>query len=322
VTEMVTGLDLVELQLRVAAGEPLPVGQDDVTVTGHAIEARVYAEDSFGGFLPQAGRATEVRWPATSSTVRVDHALESGQVVSTAYDPMLGKVIAHGADREAARLALVRALDDTAILGLTTNAGFLRVLVASQEFRDATIDTAWLDRHDLPAPELDPARELAAWAVFRSEQETAGPFRSDGFRIASAAAPVVVELDQPVILGVPPERDPVAVVHHDRVEVVEQGQRFVFARPDFMVQHAAVAGDGTLLSPMPGTVLDVRVSVGDEVEEGQVLGVVEAMKMELSLKAPFAGTVTKVEAETGRQVALGDTLFHVEPVEPVVEAVE
>jgi len=319
VTEMVTGLDLVELQLRVAAGEPLPVGQDDVTVTGHAIEARVYAEDSFGGFLPQAGRATEVRWPATSSTVRVDHALEFGQVVSTAYDPMLGKVIAHGADREAARQALVRALDDTAILGLTTNAGFLRALVASQEFRDATIDTAWLDRHDLPAPGPGPARELAAWAVFRSEQETAGPFRSDGFRIASAAAPVVVELDQPVTLGVPPERDPVSVVRHDRVEVVEQGQRFVFGRPDFMVQHTAVAGDGTLRSPMPGTVLDVRVAVGDEVEEGQVLGVVEAMKMELSLKAPFAGTVTKVEAETGRQVALGDTLFHVEPVAEAAE---
>jgi acetyl-CoA/propionyl-CoA carboxylase biotin carboxyl carrier protein len=314
VTEMVTGLDLVELQLRVAGGEPLPVGQDDVTVTGHAIEARVYAEDSFGGFLPQAGRATEVRWPRASATVRVDHALESGQVVSTAYDPMLGKVIAHGPDREAARQALVQALDDTAILGLTTNAGFLRALLASAEFRDATIDTAWLDRHELPVPDPAAARELAAWAVFRSEQETAGPFRSDGFRIASAAAPIVVELDQPVTLAVPPERDPVSVVRHDRVEIVEQGQRFVFARPDVMVQHAAVAGDGTLLSPMPGTVLDVRVAVGDEVEQGQVLGVVEAMKMELSLKAPFSGTVTTVGAETGRQVALGDTLFQVEPV--------
>ena len=315
VTELVTGLDLVELQLRVAAGEPLPIGQDDVTVTGHAIEARVYAEDSFGGFLPQAGTATLVRWPVSTSptaTVRVDHALESGQVVSTAYDPMLGKVIAHGADREEARQALVQALDDTAILGLTTNAGFLRTLLAGDEFRDATIDTAWLDRHEVGAPDPGPARDLAAWAVFRSEQEPAGPFRSDGFRVAADAAPIVVELDEPVTLTVPPEQEPAAVVRHDRVEVVSHGQRFVFERPDVMVTHAEAAGDGTLLSPMPGTVLDVRVAEGDAVEEGQVLGVLEAMKMELSLKAPFAGTVTTVGSAAGDQVKLGDTLFVVE----------
>ena len=111
VTEAITGLDLVELQLRVAAGEPLPITQDDITVSGHAIEARVYAEDSFGGFLPQAGRTSIVRWPVSRrarpspTERRVDHALESGQVVSTSYDPMLGKVIAHGPDRESARLA-------------------------------------------------------------------------------------------------------------------------------------------------------------------------------------------------------------------------
>jgi len=121
--------------LDIAAGEPLPFRQDDIVVTGHAIEARVYAEDSFGGFLPQAGTTSLVRWP-TAEGVRVDHALESGQVVSTSYDPMLGKVIAHGPDRETARQALVRALDDTAILGLTTNAGFLRALVASDEFQE------------------------------------------------------------------------------------------------------------------------------------------------------------------------------------------
>ena len=107
--------------------------------------------------------------------MRVDghDALESGQVVSTAYDPMLGKVIAHGPDRESARRALVQALDETAILGLTTNAGFLRVLLAGEEFRDATIDTAWLDRHEVAAPDQAPARTLAAWAVFGEEQEAA-----------------------------------------------------------------------------------------------------------------------------------------------------
>jgi 3-methylcrotonyl-CoA carboxylase alpha subunit/acetyl-CoA/propionyl-CoA carboxylase biotin carboxyl carrier protein len=312
VTEAITGLDLVELQLLVAAGEPLPLAQDDVTVTGHAIEARVYAEDSFHGFLPQAGRASFVRWP---DGVRVDHALESGQVVSTAYDPMLGKVIAHGPDRESARRALVAALDDTVILGLTTNAGFLRTLVASDEFRDATIDTAWLDRHEVDAPDPGPARELAAWAVFGDERETTGPFGSDGYRVAADAAPVVVELDEPVVLTDPPERDPISLVRHDRVEVVHRGQRFVFERPDVMLQHAAPAGDGTLVSPMPGTVLNIRVAEGDAVEEGQVLGVIEAMKMELSLKAPFAGTVVSVGAQTGEQVALGATLFVVEASE-------
>ncbi len=308
------GIDLVEHQLRVAAGEPLSIG--DVQLSGHAIEARVYAEDSFGGFLPQAGTATRVEWPRGVG-VRVDHALESGQVVSTAYDPMLGKVIVHGPDRESARQALVAALDDTAILGLTTNAGFLRTLVASDEFRNATIDTAWLDHNDLAAPDPAPARELAAWEVFLRDREDTGPFASDGFRIAAEPAPVVVELDEAVTLGVQPATRPVAAVRHDRVEVVHLGQRFVFERPDVMGDHAAAAADGALTAPMPGTVLDVRVAEGDAVEEGQVLGVLEAMKMELSLKAPFAGTVTTVGAVTGRQVALGDTLFVVEaPDEP------
>ena len=314
VTELVCrvdgqSIDLVEHQLRVAAGEPLSIGE--VTLSGHAIEARVYAEDSFGGFLPQAGTATYVEWPRGVG-IRVDHALESGQVVSTAYDPMLGKVIAHGPDRESARQALVAALDDTAILGLTTNAGFLRALVVSDEFRDATIDTAWLDRHEVPAPDPAPARELAAWEVFLRDREETGPFTSDGFRIASDPAPVVVELDEPVSLGVQPATRPVAAVRHDRVEVVHHGQRFVFDRPDVMGDHAVAAADGALTAPMPGTVLDVRVAEGDGVEEGQVLGVLEAMKMELSLKAPFAGTVTTVGAAAGAQVALGDTLFVVE----------
>ena len=200
VTEMVTGLDLVELQLLVAAGDPLPVSQHEVAVTGHAIEARVYAEDSFGGFLPQAGTASLVRWPVASpgSGVRVDHALESGQVVSTAYDPMLGKVIVHGADRETARRGLVKALEDTAILGLTTNAGFLRALVASDEFRDATIDTAWLDTATVPAPSDEVPRVFAAWTqAMLTASDTGHPFQADGFRLGSEPAPQVVELDRP-----------------------------------------------------------------------------------------------------------------------------
>ncbi len=339
VTELVTGLDLVELQLLVAAGQPLPISQHEVSLSGHAIEARVYAEDSFGGFLPQAGTADLVRWPVSSSattTVRVDHALGSGQVVSTAYDPMLGKVIAHGPDRESARRALVAALDDTAILGLTTNAGFLRALVASEEFRDATIDTAWLDSAEVEAPSPDPARSFAAWAQAAETVATGSghPFEPDGFRLGSDPAPQIVELDRPVVVdrhhGTVDGRDfrelgtegavlvavadgrrdrAVVAVHPHLVEVVREGQRFVFQRPDVMAEHGPAAGDGVLKAPMPGTVLEVRVAQGATVEEGQVLGVLEAMKMELALKAPYAGTVTTVGAAVGAQVSLGATLF-------------
>jgi acetyl-CoA/propionyl-CoA carboxylase, biotin carboxylase, biotin carboxyl carrier protein len=338
VTELVCGgIDLVEEQLRVAAGAPLSLRQQDLAIHGHAIEARVYAEDSFGGFLPQAGTASLVRW---ASTVRVDHALEPGQTVSTSYDPMLGKVIAHGPDRESARQALLHALDETAILGLTTNAGFLRALVASEEFRDATIDTAWLDHHEVPAPSPDLPRIMAAWvSAMLSTLDTGHPFQRDGFRLGGTPAPIVVELDRDVVVdrhlgtvdGTPvrmvsaanhvlelvvdghSERA-VVNVQPDIVEVSYRGQRHVLTGPDRLAE-AETAGDGTVVAPMPGTVLEVRTAVGERVAEGDVLGMMEAMKMELSLKAPFAGTVASVDATVGSQVSLGATLFVVEPDE-------
>ncbi len=329
-------VDLVALQLLVAAGEPLPFTQDDLTVSGHAIEARVYAEDPFNGFLPQAGRADIVRWPEGA---RVDAALESGQVVSSSYDPMLGKIIVRGPDRESARRALVRALDETAILGLTTNVGFLRALADSDEFRDATIDTAWLDTAELEEPSRDLARVFVAWisALLVAVQNSGHPFQSDGWRAGSAPAPTIVELDRPVVvdrarglvdatpvhefsaenhvlvLSVDGRRHKAVVnVQPHIVEVAYRGQRFVFERPDVFADHGPAASDGTLLAPMPGTVLEVKVAEGDSVTEGEVLGMMEAMKMELSLTAPFAGTVTAVDAVAGEQVALGARLFVVE----------
>ncbi len=341
VTELVCGgLDLVEEQLRIAGGAPLSIRQDDLTIHGHAIEARVYAEDSFGGFLPQAGTTSLVRWPAGEG-VRVDHALESGQVVSTSYDPMLGKVIAHGPDRESARRALVAALDDTAILGLTTNAGFLRALAASDAFRDATIDTAWLDRHELPAPDDDVPRVMAAWiTAMLAATDTGHPFQSDGFRLGADPAPTIVELDRVVVVdrhagtvdGVPVQQvsaenhvlelvvdghtvRAVVNVQPDVVEVAYRGQRHVLTGPDRLAD-AETVGDGTVVSPMPGTVLEIRVREGDRVAEGHVLGMMEAMKMELSLTAPFAGTVAEVAAGVGDQVAIGAALFVVRADEP------
>ncbi|MEO9322419.1 biotin carboxylase N-terminal domain-containing protein [Nocardioides sp. C4-1] len=339
VTECIAGVDLVEQQLRVAAGEALSFTSGEPA--GHAIEVRVYAEDPFHDFLPQAGTASIVRWPATSAA-RTDHALESGQVVSTSFDPMLGKVIVHGRDRDDARRLLVEALDQTAILGLTTNVGFLRRLAASDEFRDATIDTAWLDRHHVPAPSSDLARTVAAWTSAMLTAVTApgagGPFGSDGFRLGADPAPTLVELDREVLVdrhagtvGGVPVREVSAANHAVRlvvdgvtvdavvnaqpgfVDVALHGQRFLFTAPDRLAGAAAV-GDGTLLAPMPGTVLDVRVAVGDRVEAGQVLGVMEAMKMELALKAPFAGAVSAVDAVAGTQVPIGTALFVVEDV--------
>jgi acetyl-CoA/propionyl-CoA carboxylase biotin carboxyl carrier protein len=345
VTEAVTGIDLVHAQLLVAAGEPLPFRQKDITVTGHAIEARVYAEDSFGGFLPQAGTADLVRWP-TAGGIRVDQALESGQVVSTAYDPMLGKVIAHGPDRESARRALVEALDATGVLGLTTNTGFLRALVASDEFRIATIDTAWLDTAVVNPPSPDVPRVFAAWiqAMLVAVQDSGHPFQADGWRLGGSPSPTVVELDETVlvdraagrvahgalshevrqlsaenhvaVLSIDGRREIAVVnVQAHTAEVAYRGQRFVFEKPDVFADHGPAAGDGSVRAPMPGTVLDVRVEVGQAVEEGDVLGVVEAMKMELALKAPFAGTLAAVAAAVGDQVPLGHQLFVVEKKE-------
>ena len=344
VTELVTGLDLVQLQLAIAAGERLPFTQDQVTCTGHAFEARVYAEDAFNGFLPQAGVAESVRW---SPRARIDAALESGQTVSTSYDPMLGKVIVHGSTREAARRALVTALDDTAILGLTTNLGFLRALADSDAFRDHEIDTSWLDRNpDAIRPQgVDIAGVVAAWALATShDADVTHPFGvGDGWRLAGPSAAVPVELEvggETVLLVVDRsgsvttgERTwsvhPIAVegdvlrlevddrVHEAAVRIGPHavavsylGNTHQFDRPDaFGPGGAAAASDGSVVAPMPGTVLSVSAVEGQQVAEGDVLGVMEAMKMELSLKAPVAGTVTSVGARAGEQVALGATLF-------------
>lgn len=326
VTECVTGYDLVRLQLAVAAGERVP-HQQDIACSGHAFEARVYAEDPYAGFLPQAGRAELVRWPGG---VRVDEGLESGQEVGTAYDPMLGKIVVHAPTREAARGALVRALDDTAVLGLTTNTGFLRTIAASREYRDAAIHTAWLDSDpaalgytrtpETPEEAVDAAGRAWAATVVRHGD---GPFAvADGWRSAGPSAPVRVDLRRdgeqfsvavdPGDAQVPPGC--VTLVRDNRVLVALRGQSWVFERPDpLRATDGSRAAEADVVSPMPGTVLSVDAVVGQRVRAGDVLGVVEAMKMELALRAPYDGTVSHVDAVAGTQVGLGHVLFTVEP---------
>jgi acetyl-CoA/propionyl-CoA carboxylase, biotin carboxylase, biotin carboxyl carrier protein len=336
----------------VAQGERLPFGQEDVRVSGHAIEVRVYAEDPYAGFLPQAGTAQAVAWPQHA---RVDAGLEPGQTVSTYYDPMLGKIITDGADRESARRALVAALDNSGILGLTSNLGYLRDLAASPEFAGADIDTSWLDTHpdrfSRSAPEA--AWCLAAWSVARPERpgSPGGPFDvPDGWRLSGPSAAVPVQLadrsastdSRLLYVDVAggsvesfPDRLSVREVSDAEgwlrleidgevhaglvrsgdsdVEVAYRGQTHAFERPDAFGADSRTSGsDGVVVAPMPGTVLSVDVTVGDSVDAGAGLGVLEAMKMELALKAPVAGRVAEVNAAVGGSVELGKRLFVIE----------
>lgn len=331
-------IDLVEQQLRVAAGEELGFAQDDVAVVGHAIEARIYAEDAFGGFLPQAGTATRVRWP---QDVRVEAGIVDGTVVPAAYDPMIGKVVAHGADRESARRGLVDALDTTAIGGLVTNTGFVRALADSAAFRDGEVHTAWLDAHPLPAPDPGPALVAAAWAVASAAVRDGG----DGWRLGGPPADTWVELDDVVLRvsttrgevrrsGAPPtscravggghggdgagplELDGVTTwfavdVRPRTVEVSTHGHTFRFTRPGGSRAAGAELSDGVVLAAMPGAVARVEVRDGEHVTAGQALGVLEAMKMEVALVAPSDGVV-RVRVAAGEQVAARQVLFEME----------
>jgi acetyl/propionyl-CoA carboxylase alpha subunit len=346
VTEEITGLDLVALQLKVAAGEPLGFGQDDVRAAGHAIEVRVYAEDPAAGFLPASGTPTRVEW---SSRARVESALEPGIAVGTAYDPMLAKLIAHAPTREGARRALVAALDESAIFGLTTNLGFLRALLDSEGFADAELDTGWLDRHLGAFASGDVLRAAfgAAWArVGSAPADRSDPFAAgDAWRLGAPPAPVRVELEhggERIMLAVDRARglvghangearvmalreepglllleiDEVRHEFHvelraDAVEVVHQGALFEFREPLARADRAQAVGDGALLAPMPGTVLRVAASAGDAVAHGDVLLILEAMKMELALTAPFDGTLAEVKVSDGDQVTARQLLARV-----------
>ncbi|MCP2265677.1 acetyl/propionyl/methylcrotonyl-CoA carboxylase subunit alpha [Promicromonospora thailandica] len=335
-------LDLVEQQLRVAAGLELGFTQDDVAVVGHAIEARLYAEDAFGGFLPQAGTAGRVRWPEHA---RVEAGLEDGTVVPAAYDPMVGKIITRGPDRETARHALVDALDATVVAGLVTNTGFVRALADSAAFRDGEVHTAWLDTHPLTPPDPGTALAAAAWGVAAAAARAGG----DGWRPAGPPADTWVELDEEVLRvslargevrrdGEPPVRVRAAGplpggagrlvggcllevdgttawfdldVRQWSVDVTTRGHTVRFVRPGAARPARADLSDGVVAAAMPGSLTRVEVHDGDHVTAGQPLGVLEAMKMELALAAPSDGVV-RVRAAAGDQVAARQVLFEVE----------
>jgi 3-methylcrotonyl-CoA carboxylase alpha subunit len=309
VTELVTGLDLVELQLRVAAGEPLDV---DVTLTGHAIEARINAEDT--QFLPSAGPVLLARYP---SDVRVDAAVETGSVVGTDYDSMIAKVIAYGPDRATALARLDRALAHTAILGLTTNTGFLRTLLARDDVRAGEMDTGLIGRMEPATPPLSDEQVARAYAAHAlGEPRDDDPFsRRDGWRLGGPPAPSYWKLsvngNDPLDLVLDPKikgSDPFSFagewVGYEgwAWEVVET------TAEDVAHAHA----DGELRAPMPGSVLLTPVAVGDAVQAGQTIVVLESMKMELALTAPMDGTVTELGVAVGDKVGKDQIVATVE----------
>ncbi|MFD9848382.1 ATP-binding protein [Streptomyces parvus] len=341
VTELITGLDLVEWQLRVAAGEQLPYAQKDISLTGWAIEARVCAEDPSRGFLPSGGTVLALREPQGGG-VRTDSGLSEGVPVGSLYDPMLSKVIAYGPDRATAIRKLRAALADTVILGVPTNAGFLRRLLAHPDVVAGTLDTGLVEREAAGlVPDGVPDEVYAAAAAVRLDalapRPDAGgwtdPFSvPSGWRTGGVRAPLAFPLrvpgHEPVAQGSPVS----ATVGPDRVTIELEGAVAHFHRSgdwlgrdgdtwhvqDHDPVEASLSGAGrsgadTLAAPMPGTVTVVKVAVGDEVEAGQSLLVVEAMKMEHVISAPHAGTVTELDVTAGATVAMDQVLAVVVP---------
>jgi acetyl-CoA/propionyl-CoA carboxylase, biotin carboxylase, biotin carboxyl carrier protein len=345
VTELVTGLDLVEQQLRIAAGERLGIEQHQVRLSGHAIEARINAEDAWRDFLPTAGRVLVYRRPLRA---RIDDAIETGTEIDTAYDSLLAKVIVHGADRATALAELERELARTTILGVSTTTGFLRLLIATEEMRAGRLDTGLIGRL-APLAGGPPNERVALAAALVSlallgERAAGDPFgRVDGWRLGGRRAGswwrLAVGAGDPLEVQViaDPSGDRIAEDHdpertgpstfaitlagernewsyavdHDVLWIGSQG----WAEP--VRQSSAedaeqTQPDGAVRAPMPGEVLLVPASLGAEVRAGDPLVVLESMKMELVMTAPVDGRVSELTVVVGDRVVVDQPLAQVD----------
>lgn len=338
VTEAITGLDLVAWQIRVAQGEPLPITQEQVPLIGHAIEVRLYAEDPANDFLPATGHLALYRESAPGPGRRVDSGVAQGDNVSPFYDPMLGKLIAWGEDREQARLRLLSMLDEFAVGGLKTNLGFLRRIIAHPAFAAAQLDTGFIPRYQddlLPEPgELSDAFWQAAGAAFmQSLPAGSGPWADTrGFR-AGLPAEVSLHLscngqDRRVRLeGANAQwQDEQLWIEHNgvrRAHLAVRSEGSVYLRWDgemhavslfdpIAAVEANQSHQGGLTAPMNGSIVRVLVEVGQAVEAGTQLVVLEAMKMEHSIRAPQAGVVKALFCQEGEMVAEGSALVELE----------
>ena len=348
VTEAITGIDLVAEQIRIAGGDSLSITQQDVHLEGHAIEARVYAEDTAAGFLPTGGTVLALALPEHA---RVDHALTVGTTVSSSYDPMLAKVIAHAPTRTQALAALDRALADTHVLGVVTSTGFLRSLLALDEVARGDLDTGLIERRlsELAPPPVT-AQALAVAALLHWDQVSRSRpddlwHRPSGWRLGRPA-PFVVRLEgregqllEIALTGTPAHArarlgedefdlalHPGAVTvdgcrfpltHHAAEDVVWiglPGEDRALTLHRRLHSTTGQAAAPTLDSPMPGTVTTVLVADGDRVSGGDPVLVIEAMKMEHTLRAPGDGIV-RLHVAAGHRVARGEEVAQVLPEE-------
>lgn len=340
VTEAVTGLDLVEWQFRIAAGEPLPLPQSAVPLSGHAIEARLYAEDPARGFVPSPGRLVALEFPEGDG-LRVDSGVAAGAMISPFYDPMIAKVIAHGKDREEALDRLTAALDRTLVAGPRSNVAFLAALCRSVEFRAGAFDTGFVDRNLAQllstASESDLAAAAAAVASLVAEQQNRIAAESaargepafwpwaacDGFGAAGPTLlPVMVDGTRRIARvafasGFPAvEIDGTTAAPHvrliadgDKRYALRNGRQTLVEPAGATIDHEHGSGDGVVRAPMHGKLLAVLVERGASVDKGHRLAVIEAMKMEHTLLAPVSGTVAEIGAAAGEQVAEGAVLL-------------
>ena len=357
VTEMVLGLDLVEWQLRIAAGEPLSFDQTGVVAHGHAIEARVYAEDPKRGFLPTGGTVLQYREP-TDENVRVDSGIESGSVVTALYDPMLAKVIAWGPERESARSGLVHALEETSVLGVRTNLAYLAYLLEDPAVRAGALDTGLAERilSDFRDASVDDGLVAAAALSLMIEDEPHGPVvdswsvpggsrvpvrrgrraRSSSVRASDMTFASVGGRDPPRSRSVARNRNrrarslaqghsssPLVTSATPYLHAPRGGESFLGCGPSWWsfrvvapyagsADRALGATDGTVRSPMPGSVVAVEAQPGDRVEAGDVLVVVEAMKMEHTVVAPISGQIAEVHVAVGDRVGIDEEVVAIE----------
>ena len=340
VTEVVTGLDLVEWQFRVAAGERLPLTQERVPLKGHAVEARLYAEDPEHGFLPSTGKLLALRFPEAQG-VRIDTGVEEGDAVTPYYDPMIAKMIAHGGSRDQALDRLADALELTVVIGPHSNAGFLAALVRAPEFRRGAFDTGFIDAHlaelgAVPQPLDKAAAALGAREWLTREQtriaalEPGSPWDAeDGFQLSGERRlelPLIAE-GEGVIAHVVYGRTAVsvtvdgeqpagiAVADADAIYVVHRGRQTRVGLRDVALDRAGDSDTGGVVrAPMHGKVLAVTVEKGERVHRGQRLAIIEAMKMEHALTAPNDGIVAEIAVAAGAQVDESAAVMRIEAV--------
>jgi 3-methylcrotonyl-CoA carboxylase alpha subunit len=345
VTEAVTGIDLVEWQFRIAAGEPLPLTQGQIACAGAAIEARVYAEDPQHNFLPSAGRIHVMNLGGEDGLkgVRVDAGFEAGDTVTPYYDPMIAKVIVHGASRAEALAGLLRELDSAVVIGPKTNLSFLRALLRSREFAAGTIDTGFIDANlgRLGAQPHPPDRQAVHAAtrrlLERRDKGRASPLdpsdpwrvadsfeligsRRTGLDVAVDGVPTRVHLVEganvdPFADGGGTPGDEITLCETDGGVYAFAGGRQAFVQlvdPFAKTEADAEDSDAAIRAPMNGRLVVLAVAEGETVEAGKRLAVVEAMKMEHALIAPQAGVVRDLSANVGDQVEMGERIMRVE----------